>query len=136
MSGYQPFESKGLNLYNLIRELGGDPEAQIQAPFDDNVVKALWNLKSTIEGLTDEVPVITAVSTNYTISDYETIVVDNLTSDIEITLPAAGRVWIKRLDESGYAVTIKGTVDGISDIFLEFTDGLHLRGVGGEFVRV
>jgi len=42
---YKDREGKGVNLYSLVKELGSDPSAEMQAPFEDNLVKALWNLK-------------------------------------------------------------------------------------------
>ena len=46
---YNPFESTGLNLYNLIKEAGNSPVASSQADVDRNVAIALFNLNRRIE---------------------------------------------------------------------------------------
>ena len=48
---YKPRESEGLNLQQLVRELGDNPVSGGQSAFSENIVKALWNLKRSLDSV-------------------------------------------------------------------------------------
>ena len=138
MGNYHPFESDGLNLVRLIREIGDDPSAAGTAPFNANVVRCLWGLLNKLQRDDDQwgSPVLVNVSTSYLARDNDLIVIDGLASDIVITLPASGSIYIKRMDDSNYTVTVHGTIDGETGVILDYRDGMHLVGSNNQFFFV
>lgn len=127
------------NNYVLITESGDDPKASVQADLEENVSRALWNLFRRILGLEGrEKPSVVYVTDSYVASNNELVVVSSgLTGDVTITLPEDGSVSIKRMDNSGNAVTISGaTIDGQNSVTLGFGDGVHLIGTSGAFFAV
>ena len=124
---YKPRESDGLNILELIEALGGNPPAERQVPVQTNIIRALFNFKALFDDA-GGAPTIVVVSGNHTATDNDLIVIRNLTSDINIQLPPSGSIWIKRMDDSNYAVNIIGTVDDIVNPTIEFRDGIHVVG--------
>jgi hypothetical protein len=119
----------------LVAELGGNPPAERQVPVQTNIIRALFNFKTLFDAVGGP-PILVNVSGDYTAKDNELIVIDNLSADAEITLPESGSIYIKRMDPSNYLVTIKGTVDGETDILMEYRDGIHLVGASNQFYFV
>jgi hypothetical protein len=132
---YKPRESDGVNILNLIENLGGNPPAERQVPVITNIIRALYNFDSKFDDV-GGAPQIFETSTSYVATDNNLIVIRNLTSDIAITLPASGSIWIKRMDSSNYQVTIVGTVDDVVNPTIEYNDGFHLVGKAGKFYLV
>lgn len=132
---YKPRQSDGSNVMELIDKLGNSPPAERQVPVITNIIRALYNIDRVFDDL-GGAPVLVNVSGNYAATDNDLIVIDSLTSDIDITLPSAGSVYIKRMDSSNYVVTLKGTVDDVADVTMEYRDGIHLVGANNKFYFV
>jgi len=119
----------------LVEGLGGNPSADRQVPVQTNIIRALFNFKTLFDDV-GGAPSIFETSADYTATDNDLIVIRNLTSDINITLPPDGSVWIKRMDDSNYVVNIIGVVDDIVNPTIEFRDGIHLVGQSSDWYLV
>jgi hypothetical protein len=132
---YKPRQSDGSNIMELIDKLGSNPPAERQVPVITNIIRALYNLDRVFDDIGGP-PILYFVSSDYTATDNDLIVIRNLTSDITITLPESGSIYIKRMDDSNYTVTINGTIDGETGVILDYRDGMHLVGSSNQFFFV